>query len=100
MEDLTNATVEDVKAFHNKYYVPNNATLVVSGDYDPEEVKALIEKYFGEIPAGEEMKKPEPQNITLNETKKLYHEDELCKGPQFTMVYPVMPAVYKGFILA
>jgi len=89
MEDLTNATVEDVKAFHNKFYVPNNATLVVSGDYDPVEVKALIEKYFGEIPAGEELKNPEPQNITLNETKKLYHEDNFARAPQYTMVYPV-----------
>jgi zinc protease len=41
MEDLKNATIEDVKAFHNKFYVPNNATLVVSGDYDPETVKPM-----------------------------------------------------------
>ena len=47
-------------------YIPNNATLVVSGDYEVEEVKALIEKYFGEIPAGEELTDPEPMNITLN----------------------------------
>jgi zinc protease len=88
MQDLANATVEDVKAFHSKYYVPNNATLVVSGDYDTGEVKALIEKYFGEIPAGEELKDPEPMNITLNETKKLYHEDLFAKAPQYTMVFP------------
>jgi zinc protease len=88
MQDLANATVEDVKAFHGKYYVPNNATLVVSGDYDVEEVKALIEKYFGEIPAGEELTDPEPMNITLNETKKLYHEDNFAKAPQYTMVFP------------
>jgi zinc protease len=88
MEDLANATVEDVKAFHSKYYVPNNATLVVSGDYDTEEVKAMIEKYFGEIPAGEELKDPEPMNITLGETKKLYHEDNFARAPQYTMVYP------------
>lgn len=89
MEDLKNATVDDVKAFHNKYYIPNNATLVVSGDYDPAEVKAMIQKYFGEIPAGEELKKPEPMNITLNETKKLFHEDNFARAPQYTMVYPV-----------
>lgn len=88
MEDLENATIEDVKAFHNKYYVPNNATLVVSGDFDTDEVKAMIKKYFGEIPEGEELKKPEPMNITLDETKKLYHEDNFARAPQFTMVYP------------
>ncbi len=89
MEDLTNATIEDVKAFHKKYYIPNNATLVVSGDYDADTVKALIEKYFGEIPAGEEVKSPEPMNVTLDQTKKLYHEDNFARAPQFTMVYPV-----------
>lgn len=88
MEDLKNATIEDVKAFHNKFYVPNNATLVVSGDYDPETVKPMIEKYFGEIPAGEPLKDPEPMNITLNETKKLYHEDSFANTAKYTMVFP------------
>jgi zinc protease len=88
MEDLANATVEDVKEFHQKFYVPNNATLVVSGDYEVEEVKALIEKYFGEIPVGAELKDPEPMNITLDETKKLFHEDNFARAPQYTMVFP------------
>ncbi|MGE5350348.1 MAG: M16 family metallopeptidase [Actinomycetota bacterium] len=89
MEDLANATIDDVKAFHKKFYVPNNATLVVSGDYEVEEVKALIEKYFGEIPSGEELKDPEPMTVTLAGTKKLYHEDSFARAPQFNMVYPV-----------
>lgn len=88
MEDLKNATIDDVKAFHRKFYIPNNATLVVSGDFDADSVKSLIEKYFGEIPAGEKLNDPEPQNITLNETKKLYHEDNFARAPQYTMVYP------------
>jgi zinc protease len=89
MADLANATIDDVKAFHKKFYIPNNATLVVSGDYEVEEVKALIEKYFGEIPAGEELKDPEPMTVSLAETKKLYHEDAFARAPQFNMVYPV-----------
>lgn len=89
MEDLTNATIDDVKAFHQKFYVPNNATLVVSGDYDADSVKTLIEKYFGEIPSGEEVKSPEPRNVTLDLTKKFYHEDNFARAPQLTMVYPV-----------
>jgi len=88
MEDLKNATVEDVKEFHQKFYIPNNATLVVSGDYDITEVKALIEKYFGEIPAGADLSDPEPKNITLNETKKFFHEDNFARAPQYTMVFP------------
>src|SRR4030066_613759 len=53
MEDLQNATVEDVKAFHKKFYSPNNATLVISVDINSDEVKGWVEEYFGEIPTGE-----------------------------------------------
>lgn len=88
MEDIENATIDDVKEFHRKFYVPNNATLVVSGDFEESEVKPLIEKYFGEIPAGNEVNDPEPANITLNEIKKLYHEDSFANAPQLNMVFP------------
>jgi len=90
MEDLKNATIDDVKAFHQKFYIPNNATLVVSGDYDTAAIKPLIEKYFGEIPAGAALKDPEPMNITLNETKKLYHEDNFARAPQYNIVFPTV----------
>ncbi|HYH45347.1 MAG TPA: pitrilysin family protein, partial [Thermoanaerobaculia bacterium] len=50
--DLDAATIEDVRAFHRTYYVPNNATLVVSGDLDPEQTLRWIEQYFGDIPRG------------------------------------------------
>ncbi len=88
MEDLANATIDDVKEFHKKFYIPNNATLVVSGDYDAAEVKALIEKYFGEIPAGEPLADPGPQTVTLDATRKLYHEDGFARAPQYNMVFP------------
>jgi zinc protease len=88
MEDLTNATVEDVKAFHRKYYGPKNATLVISGDISKEEVKLLVEKYFAEIPGGETIGKREPMHVTLPSTVKLYHEDNFAKAPRFTMVFP------------
>jgi zinc protease len=48
--DLKAATVPDVAAFFKKYYVPNNATMVIAGDVKPSEVKRLVEKYFGWIP--------------------------------------------------
>ncbi len=50
-EDLDSAKLEDVKAFHQTYYAPNNAVVGVAGDVQPEEVFALAEKYFGPIPA-------------------------------------------------
>jgi zinc protease len=88
MEDLTSATVEDVKAFHKKFYSPNNATVVISGDIDKNEVKAMVEKYFGEIPAGEKIEKRNPMPVTLASTVKLFHEDNFAKAPQLTMVFP------------
>jgi zinc protease len=88
MEDLANATVEDVKAFHKKFYSPNNSTLVVTGDINKEEVKSLIEKYFGEIPQGESIEKREPIPATLTSTIKLFHEDNFAKAPRLTLVFP------------
>jgi zinc protease len=90
MEDLTGATVEDVRAFHKKFYAPNNATLVISGDINKEEVKAWIVKYFGEIPAGEKIEKRGPMPVSLASTIKLYHEDNFAKAPQLTMVFPTV----------
>ncbi|MDX1284308.1 MAG: pitrilysin family protein [Draconibacterium sp.] len=90
MEDLFNATVEDVKEFHSKFYVPNNTTLVLAGDFEIDEVKPLVEKYFGEIPGGEKVVDPEPMPVTLSETKKLYHEDNFAKTPQLTMIWPTV----------
>jgi zinc protease len=90
MEDLASASVEDVRAFHKKYYAPNNATLVISGDINKEEVKALVEKYFGEIPSGEVIEKRGPAPATLASTAKLYHEDNFAKAPQLTIVFPTV----------
>lgn len=86
--DLQSATIDDVKEFYNKYYGPNNATLVLAGDFETEDAKAMIEKYFGEIKPKEEVAKLEPQLVTLSETKRLYHEDNFATAPQLNMVWP------------
>jgi zinc protease len=88
MKDIFNATLDDVKKFHNNYYVPNNATLSIAGDFDTAEVKELVQKYFGEIPRGPEVKPLNPMPVTLAETKKLYHEDNFANTAQYTMAYP------------
>ena len=49
MEDLNAATLDDVRDFYRRYYAPANATLVVAGDYDEQEVKPLVDKYFGTL---------------------------------------------------
>jgi len=53
MEDLNAAKTEDVQAFFNLYYAPNNATLTVVGDFEPAAAKQLIEQYFTTIPRGQ-----------------------------------------------
>ena len=53
VNDLNQATLADVKAFHRQYYVPNNATLAIVGDLDFDQTRALVQAYFGEIPPGD-----------------------------------------------
>ena len=90
MEDLASATVEDVKAFHHKYYTPSNAFMVISGDIETAQVKALVQKYFGDLPAGEKIEPRKPMPVTLSSTIKLYHEDNFAKAPTLTMVFPTV----------
>ncbi|MGH7553676.1 MAG: M16 family metallopeptidase [Longimicrobiales bacterium] len=52
MEDLDAATLQDVEEFFRTYYAPNNAVLTVSGAFEPVAARTLIDRYFGEIPAG------------------------------------------------
>lgn len=52
MEDLDAASLENVSQFFKTYYTPNNATLVIAGDFDPATVKLLVQKYFGTLPQG------------------------------------------------
>ena len=47
MEDLSAASLDDVKGFFRQYYAPNNAVLVLAGDYNEKQAKQWIEKYFG-----------------------------------------------------
>ncbi|MEQ9167383.1 MAG: pitrilysin family protein [Fulvivirga sp.] len=88
LDDLQAATLGDVKDFYNKWYGPNNATLVVAGDFDKEALKAWIEKYFGEIPSRGDDTPMNPQPVTLEASKMFYHEDDFAKVPDLRMVYP------------
>lgn len=90
MEDLLNATVDDVKEFHGKFYVPNNATIVIAGDFDEAQTKEWIEKYFAEIPSGDKVIDPVPQPVSLDKIKKVYHEDNLARAAQLRMIWPTI----------
>ena len=68
MDHLDAATLEEFQAFHKKYYVPNNATLVVAGDINKIAVKKMVQDYFGPIPRGEEIERSYPKEDPITET--------------------------------
>ena len=88
--DLRSATLEDVKEFYKRFYVPNNATLVIAGDFDVALVKELVNKYFGEIPKGADVEKPVVSNPVIPATKYVMWEDAYAKLPQLTLTFPTV----------
>ena len=70
MEDLTAASYDDVVQFFKKYYAPNNASLVIAGDIDYDRTKALVEKWFGEIPKGPALEPIAPPPAVLTDVKR------------------------------
>lgn len=76
-EDLTAASVDDVKDFFHTYYTPNNLSLAITGDFDPAEAKRLIAKYFGPIPPGPPLDRPKHWVAELNGEKILDVKDHI-----------------------
>jgi len=95
MADLKNASLEDVKAYYGHFYGPNNATLVLAGDFNADSVKIMINKYFGEIKSHGEVANRSVMIPTLTKTVKLYHEDNFANVPEITMVWPVPQSYQK-----
>lgn len=90
LEDLQNATLEDVHNFYKKWYSPNNATLVIAGDFDKEKTKEWVEKYFGEIKSSEKVNDMNPMPVVLDTTRKAYHVDKFAPSPELNMVFPTV----------
>lgn len=90
LDDLQNATLADVKEFFRRWYVPNNVTLVVAGDFDPVQAKKWVRKYFDEIKRGEDIKPLPKEPGKIAKTQKLFHEDNFARVPELTMVWPTV----------
>ena len=89
MDDLNAAKTADVQAFFDMYYAPNNATLVVAGDFQPAEAKKLIQEYFAGIPRGTNPP-PVECNATFNGGAKVKHvHDAQANLPAAIKVYRV-----------
>ena len=91
LEDLQNATLQDVKDFFNRWYVPNNVVLTIAGDFDVDQAKTWVKKYFDEIPRGEDIPTLTKQPAVLDVSKHLYYEDNFARAPRLTMVWPGVP---------
>jgi zinc protease len=92
MEDLSAASYEDVVEFFKKYYVPNNASMVIAGDIDPAQTKSLVEQWFNEIPAGRAVEPIDPPAAHLPSEQRLVMEDRV-QLPRLYMAW-LSPALF------
>ena len=91
LKDLDAANLNDVQAFFKTYYAPNNAALVVVGDFEPAEALPMIKKYFADIPAAEQPAKPDISEPRQEQEKKFSKPDPLANRPALAFAYQ-MPA--------
>src|SRR3712207_3603480 len=90
MADLSAASLADVTQFFRTYYAPNNATLVIAGDFRPDSARALVERYFGAIPRGPALPaRPDPAPVRLARDTVLALEDKV-QLPRFTYTFPTV----------
>jgi predicted Zn-dependent peptidase len=91
MEDLDAATVDDIREFFRIYYAPNNAVLSIAGDFDDQEARALVNKYFATIanqPASPPVDVDEPTAVAVNRDTFF---DKLAPVPAFALGWKVPP---------
>ncbi|PYX80765.1 MAG: insulinase family protein [Acidobacteria bacterium] len=86
-EDIEAARLNDVRQFFRQYYTPNNASLAITGDIDPAKTKALVEKYFGTIPAGPPVPKITAVTPPITSERRSVVSDQV-----------ELPRVYMGWI--
>lgn len=88
-EDLENASLEDVKAFHRDYYGPNNAVISIAGDITAEQGFALAEKYFGKIPARPTPARPDVAEPLNTAEKRITQSDDLAQVPAVAVAWKI-----------
>jgi zinc protease len=86
LTDLQHASVDDVKQFFRQYYSPANATMTIAGDFQPAEARALVRKYFADIPSGPAIRRPVVTATPLTAEKRLTFEDRV-QVPRLYMVW-------------
>lgn len=87
MDDLNAAKLEEFQAFYKKFYVPNNAVLVVAGDIKPEQTKKWINEYYGSIPKGTVYPKKFNQDAPITSAKEVTAYDKNIQLPAYVFAY-------------
>jgi len=87
IEDLNSAKLEEFNAFFKKYYIPNNATLVVAGDIKPEQTKKWINEYFGSIPKGTPVTRNFPKETPITQEFEETIYDANIQIPAYIFAY-------------
>lgn len=87
MAHLDAASLEEFQAFNKKFYVPNNAVLVVAGDIEIASTKKMIEDYFGPIPRGEDIVRDFPKEDPITETIRAKAYDSNIQTPAIIAAY-------------
>lgn len=87
IEHLESAKLEDFQIFNQKFYIPNNAVLVVAGDFEPQQTKEWIQKYFGPIKKGADIIRPTYTEAPITETIKAKYEDPNIQIPMLVASY-------------
>jgi len=93
--DLKAATVDDVRSFFATYYAPNNASLVVAGDFDPAAIKPLIDKLFGTLPRGSDVSSVQARPASIAGAQRVTMTDAV-QLPRTTMVFHSVPFYAPG----
>ncbi len=94
VDDLNRVTVNDLKHFFLRWYGPNNAILVIAGDVDSKKTIAMVEKYFGAIPRGQEVRPMRTEPVILRQDVFRQYADNVFL-PVVTMYYPSVPNYHR-----
>ena len=95
LEDLNRSEVNDLKNFFLRWYGPNNATLTIGGDVKTADVLKMVEKYFGGIQRGPEVKPQSYEPLMLTGNRYASYTDNYAKQPLLAIVYPTVPNYHK-----
>ncbi|MBA3665933.1 MAG: insulinase family protein [Bacteroidetes bacterium] len=87
IEDLNRVDVNDLKRFYMRWYGPNNAVLTISGDVKTDDVLLMVQKYFGSISVGPDVKPQTVSSVKLESSRYISYEDNV-KFPMMSMAFP------------